>query len=139
MHDSDDSIDPLIKRLRALAQTNDYIKHGGRKRLAEELGLSYPHLFRLLTKEHKPQRTTLDRIAAFLEGKPASPIPVRAAPSASLPNLSICIAYHGDRWPPYALAAAKAGAFSTDTPANAWPARLDALTRAIEACATEKT
>lgn len=135
MGEPDDKLDALIQRLQELADSNEYLKHGGRKRMAEQIGVPYQHLWRILHKLHKPNKDTIERIEAFFSGNSASVTVARAVRSAPAPNLSICLAYHGERWPPYVIAAAKAGAFSTDVPANAWPLRLDALKQAIEACA----
>jgi hypothetical protein len=139
MDDTADNLDPLIKRLRALAATDDYAMRGGRQKLAGELGVSYQQILRLLTKEHRPQRQTVEKLAAFFNERHIPATPAEASPSTTLPNLSVCLAYHGPQWPPYAVAAAKAGAFSHDVPANVWPSRLNALKRAIEACAASET
>jgi hypothetical protein len=110
-----------------------YNEVGGKTRLASDLQISQPALYKIRHGGGVSQ-STARRVAVLCGVDPATF--EEDMPLSRFRILEAVLLVHPDRWPVPVIAAARAGAWSEDVPATRWTARLDALAKALRALKT---
>lgn len=117
---------------------------GKQTSMAKALGLSQTSVSALLRGVYTPSVEVAAEIALlagyddlkdltgpFYQASPEEVLRSSGAPRTPFPNLRKCVAFYGDRWKPWVIAAAEAGYFEDDVAPAAWEARLDALEKTL--------
>jgi transcriptional regulator with XRE-family HTH domain len=125
--------DRVRELMKALTEQEPYRGHGAITRLAIALKVSQPAVSQILSGGGVSVETAMS-VAELAKVDPRELLGgayVGVAVGGRFPNLEVCLAYHGDKWPSPVVAAARAGAYPNDAMPDEWAARLSALDEAI--------
>lgn len=125
--------DRIRELMKALMEQEPYRGRGAITRLANSLKVSQPAVSQILQGGGISLETAM-AVAQLAKVDPRELLGgayVGIAVGGRFPNLEVCLAYHGDKWPAPVVAAARAGAFPNDAMPDEWAARLEALEEAI--------
>jgi DNA-binding XRE family transcriptional regulator len=116
-------------------------KFKNQEQMALSLGLTQQSVANLLLGKYKPSIEYARQIAnadgRTLDDLVGDPVPGTSYHDtlnrSEFKNLDLCVNYHGSKWSPWTVAAARAGFFgASDVPAPEWEKKLDALERTLE-------